>query len=110
MQYIYAAMTLHEAGRDISESNLTSMLDVVGAEVNESRVKALVAALEDVDIEEALETAVTAPVVSPTSSDPSVEDEPEEESVAEDSEDEPTPPASDGLDDSSSDGLGALFG
>ena len=110
MQYIYAAMTLHEAGRDISESNLTSMLDVVGADVNESRVQALVAALEDVDIEEALESAVAAPVAASTPSSPAVEDNSEEESVADDSEEEPEPPASDGLDDSSSDGLGALFG
>lgn len=109
MEYIYAAMVLHEADREISESNLTAMLDVVGIEVNESRVQALVAALEDVDIEAALSSTVAVPSTpaSDGASTSAVEDEPASEEAATD-EDEEGEEAMD--DESMSDGLGALFG
>ena len=53
MEYIYAAMILHTTKQDINEENVTKILEAAGADVDESRVKALIAALEDVDIEEA---------------------------------------------------------
>ena len=61
MEYIYAALILNETGEEINEDNLTGVLEAAGVDVEESRVKALVAALEDVDIEEAIETAAAAP-------------------------------------------------
>ncbi len=61
MEYIYAAMLLHTAGQEINEGNVTKVLEAAGAEADDARVKALIAALEDVDIEEAMEkTAVAA--------------------------------------------------
>ena len=61
MEYIYAAMLLHTAGQEINEGNVTKVLEAAGADVDDARVKALIAALEDVDIEEAMEkTAVAA--------------------------------------------------
>ena len=61
MEYIYAAMLLHTTGQEINEENVKKVLEAAGAEVDEARVKALIAALEDVDIEEAMEkTAVAA--------------------------------------------------
>jgi len=53
MEYVYAALILHETDEELNEDNLTAVLESAGADVEESRVKALVAALEDVDIEEA---------------------------------------------------------
>ena len=60
MEYVYAAMILHELGKEINEQAVKKVLEAAGASVDESRVKALVAALEEVDIEQALETAVMA--------------------------------------------------
>uniref|UniRef100_UPI000A45BEAF 50S ribosomal protein L12 n=1 Tax=Methanoculleus chikugoensis TaxID=118126 RepID=UPI000A45BEAF len=53
MEYIYAALLLHNAGKDVTEENVTAVLNAAGVEVQDARVKALVAALEDVNIEEA---------------------------------------------------------
>src|SRR6056297_1418793 len=61
MEYVYAALILNETGEEINEENITAVLEAAGVDVEESRVKALVAALEDVDIEEAIETAAAAP-------------------------------------------------
>ena len=66
MEYIYAALLLHNAGKDITEESVSAVLSAAGTEVNESRAKALVAALEDVDIEEAMATAAfAAPAAAP---------------------------------------------
>jgi len=61
MEYVYAALILNETGEEINEDNLTGVLEAGGADVEESRVKALVAALEDVDIEEAVQGAAAVP-------------------------------------------------
>lgn len=50
MEYVYATLTLNETGREINEQNLTSVLEAAGTDVIESRVKAIVAALEDLDL------------------------------------------------------------
>lgn len=51
MEYAYATCILNESGKEINENNLTAVLDAAGCEVQKSRVKAIVAALEDVDID-----------------------------------------------------------
>ncbi|PSQ60731.1 50S ribosomal protein P1, partial [Halobacteriales archaeon SW_7_71_33] len=62
MEYVYAALVLHEAGKDVSEDNVTAVLEAADVEVDDARVKSLVAAMEDVDVDEALsEAAVAAP-------------------------------------------------
>ncbi|MCU7497514.1 MAG: 50S ribosomal protein P1, partial [Ignavibacteria bacterium] len=60
MEYIYAALLLHNAGKAITEDAVTAVLKAAGIEVNEARVKALVAALEGVNIEEAISKAAFA--------------------------------------------------
>lgn len=52
MEYIYATLTLNELGEELNEDNITAVLETAGADVTESRVKAIVAALEDVDLDE----------------------------------------------------------
>ena len=52
MEYTYATLLLEETGEEIGEDNLTAVLEAAGADVSTSRVKALVAALEDVDVGE----------------------------------------------------------
>lgn len=52
MEYIYATLTLNELEQELNQENITRVLEAAGADVIESRVKAIVAALEDVDIEQ----------------------------------------------------------
>ncbi|ABK77865.1 ribosomal protein L12E/L44/L45/RPP1/RPP2 [Cenarchaeum symbiosum A] len=60
MEYVYAALLLHKLKKEVSEENLTSVVKASGAEVNEAQVKSLVAALADVDIDEAVKAAPVA--------------------------------------------------
>ena len=64
MEYVYAAMLLHAAKKEINEENVTKVLSAPGVQVNEARVKALIAALEGVNIDEALKQAMV-PVAAP---------------------------------------------
>ena len=62
MEYIYAALLLHKAGKKVDENGVKAVLTAAGVAVNETRVKALIAALEGVNIEEAISKAAAAPV------------------------------------------------
>ena len=60
MEYVYAALMLHKLKKEINEANITGIVKASGAEVNEAQVKSLVAALADVNIEEAVKAAPVA--------------------------------------------------
>jgi large subunit ribosomal protein L12 len=114
MEYVYAALILNETGEEINEDNVTGVLEAAGVDVEESRVKALVAALEDVDIEEAIETAAAAPAAGASaggaadadaSADEADDDDEEEEAEAADEADDDDEEDGDG-----GEGLGELFG
>ena len=60
VEYVYAAMMLHKLKKDVNEENLTAVVKASGAEVNDAQVKSLVAALADVDIDEAVKAAPVA--------------------------------------------------
>ena len=62
MEYIYAAMLLHKAGQKVDEASVKRVLDAAHVKVDEARAKALVAALEGVNIDEAIEKAAVAQV------------------------------------------------
>jgi len=65
MEYVYAALLLHKLQKDVSEENIASVVKASGAEVNDAQVKALVAALADVDIDEAVKAAPVAVAAAP---------------------------------------------
>jgi large subunit ribosomal protein L12 len=65
MEYVYAALLLHKAGKPVDEAGVTSVLKAAGVAVNDARVKALVAALEGVNIEEAISKAAFAAAPAP---------------------------------------------
>jgi large subunit ribosomal protein L12 len=65
MEYVYAALMLHKLKKDINEDNITSLVKASGAEVNPAQVKALVASLADVNIEEAIKAAPVAVAAAP---------------------------------------------
>lgn len=99
MEYIYAAMILHNTEKDINEENVKSIIEAAGIEANDARIKAVIAALEDVDIEEAMEA--TAMAAAPVAAAPAATEEVVEEVVEEEEDDSEEDAAA---------GLGALFG
>jgi large subunit ribosomal protein L12 len=121
MEYVYAALILNESGEEINEENITGVLEAAGVDVEESRVKALVAALEDVDIDEAVAEAAAVPAGGAGGAAPAEggadeaeadegDDEEEEEEVEETSD---VPDTTDDDDEEEGDGgeaLGDLFG
>lgn len=60
MEYIYAALLLHKLQKEVNEENVSSVVKASGVEVNPAQVKALIAALADVNIEEAIKAAPVA--------------------------------------------------
>jgi large subunit ribosomal protein L12 len=58
MNEVYAALILHEAKKEINEENIKKILEAAGAQVEEAKIKALIAALQGVNIDEALKQAV----------------------------------------------------
>jgi large subunit ribosomal protein L12 len=62
MEYVYSAMLLHSAGQPVNEENVKKVLTAAGVKVDAGRVKALVASLEGVNIDEAIKTATAIPV------------------------------------------------
>ena len=114
MEYVYAALILNESGEEINEENLTGVLESAGVDVEESRVKALVAALEDVDIDEAVEEATAVPATTGGAAAPATggeeESEAEEEEAADEEEAEEEEDDEDEDDGDAGEGLGELFG
>src|SRR5215217_571946 len=69
MEYVYAALLLHKLKQDITEDNITNVIKATGSSPDAVRIKALVAALGDVNIDEALKAApMTVPAAAPSSS------------------------------------------
>src|SRR3989344_550122 len=64
MELIYAAMLLHRAKKDINEENVKKVMNAVGIQKTDVEVKALVAALNGVDIDKAIKEAATVAVAA----------------------------------------------
>jgi len=106
MEYVYAAMLLHKAGKEINEENLTQVLKAAGINANAAKVKALVASLAEVNIEEAIKSAPTmmaAPAAAPAAPAPAAEAKPKEEKKKKEEEEK-------AKEEAALEGLGALFG
>ena len=99
MEYIYASLILHKAGKEITEDAVKKVLVAAGVTPDEARVKALIASLEGVDIKKAIETqAVMAAPVAAAPAEAKKDSKPakvEEEKKS---------------DEQAAAGLGALFG
>jgi large subunit ribosomal protein L12 len=97
MEYVYAAMLLHKAGKKVEEASVKKVLEAAGIAPDEAKIKALVATLEGVDIDKAIESAQTVAVAAPASSSAVKE---EKKDAKEEKKEEEQAAA----------GLGALFG
>ena len=103
MEYVYAAMLLHKAGKKVDEAHLTKVLTAAGVKADDARVKALVAALENVNIDDAVKQAAPVAPEEPAASAPAGESKPEKAKEKKPKEDEKT-------EEQAAAGLGALFG
>ncbi|MBI5061765.1 MAG: 50S ribosomal protein P1 [Candidatus Aenigmarchaeota archaeon] len=74
MNYVYGVLLLHSAGKELSEASVSKVVEATGEKADPAQVKALVASLQGVNIEEAIKQAVVsaAPAVS-TGSAPAAE-------------------------------------
>ena len=105
MENVYAAMLLHKAGKEINEENVTNVLSAAGITVDAVQVKALVASLSEVDIDEAIKAAPTmmAAAPAPAAAAPAAEEKPKEDKKKKAEEEK-------AKEDAALEGLGALFG
>jgi len=100
MEYVYAALLIHKAGGTVNEVTVKKVLEAAGVKPDDARIKALVAALQGVNIDEAMKKAAVAPVAaSPATAAPAKAEEskkkPEDEKKTE---------------EAAAAGLSALFG
>ena len=102
MEYVYAALLLHSSGKDVSEEGIKTILNAAGVAPDEVRIKALVSALEGVDIEDVLSKAPSVAVAAaPAAAPAAAAAAPVEEEAEEDKEE---------AEESGIEGLGALVG
>tara|TARA_Y100000310_G_scaffold334123_1_gene413107 strand:+ start:211 stop:537 length:327 start_codon:yes stop_codon:yes gene_type:complete len=64
MELIYTGLLLHKANKEINEDNVKKVLDAAGIEKPEGDIKATVAALKGVNIDETIKEASVAPVAA----------------------------------------------
>ena len=95
MEYIHAALLLNKLGKPVNEVNVKKVMEAAGAHVEEAKVKALVSALENVDVEKVIKEASVMPVAVQ-----SVQQEAKKEEKKEEKKSEETAAA----------GLSSLFG
>jgi len=105
MENIYAAMLLHKAGKEINEETVTTVLTAAGITVDPIQVKALVASLSEVDIDEAIKAAPTLMAAAPAAA-PAGEQKP----VAAPEDKKKKAEEEKAKEDAALEGLGALFG
>ena len=67
MEYVYAALLLHKLKQDVNEDNVKNVIKSTGVDPDDVRVKSLVAALSEVNIEDALKAAPIAAAAAPAS-------------------------------------------
>ena len=60
MEEVYASLVLHASGKPVTVENLTKVLQSAGITPDEGKLKALVASLEGVNIDELLQQASVA--------------------------------------------------
>ena len=102
MEYVYAALMLHKLEKEVNEENVASVVKATGAEVNEAQVKALVASLADVNIEDAIKAAPVAVAAAAPAAEAAAGGDAPKEKKAE--------PPSEKQEEAAMEGLSSLFG
>jgi large subunit ribosomal protein L12 len=70
MEYVYAALLLHKLKQDINEDNVKNVIKATGVSPDDIQVKSLIAAISEVNIDDALKAApmAAAPMAAPSPS------------------------------------------
>ncbi len=101
MNYVYASLLLHSAGKPIDEEHLKKVVTAAGEQPDEAKIKVLVSALEGKNIDEIISKAAmpVAVAAAPGAAAPAAGAKPEEkeEDMAKKAEE-------------AAEGLSALFG
>lgn len=103
MEYIYSAMVLYAAGKEITEDAIAAILKAAGVEADAAKIKALTASLEGVNIEEAIASA-SVMAAAPAAAAGAAPAAAAEEAPAEEAEEEAV------SEEEAAAGLSALFG
>jgi len=102
MESVYAALLLHKAQKNITQTNLKKVLDAAGVEVDVEQLKKLVAGLKQTNIDELIKNASAMPVAvaaaptAPAEESPKEKKKPKKEEKEEEEDEEPV-------------GIGSLF-
>jgi large subunit ribosomal protein L12 len=110
MEYIYASLLLHAAKKEINEENLKRVLDAAGFQVDEVRVKMVVAALKEVNIDEVLKTAAVTPVAVTPAVTPATTQQPQPTATEGKAEEKKEEEKKEVSEEELSQGLASLFG
>ena len=102
MEYVYAALLIHKAGGSVDEASVTKVLEAAGVTVDSAKVKALIASLDGVNIEDAISKAAVAAAPAAASAASDSEAAPAAEEKKEEKKEDTSQAAAAGL--------GALFG
>jgi large subunit ribosomal protein L12 len=79
MHYIYAALLLHKAGKEVTEDAMKKIIEAAGISPDESRIKTIIASLKGVDIEKVMSEAIAMPAAAPAAAGaPKAEEKKEE--------------------------------
>ena len=102
MEYVYAALLLHKLKKEVNEANISSVVKASGTDVNEAQVKSLVAALADVNIDDAVKAAPVAVAAAAPAADAPA--------AGGDAKKEEKPKADGKSEEAAMEGLSSLFG
>jgi len=108
MEYVYAALVLHATGKGVTEEGVSNVLNAAGATVNDARAKALIAALEGINIDDAISKAAFAG--APALTEPAAPTPKEEKAEATVEEEKDQDKEKEKEEETGMEGLGALFG
>lgn len=64
MEYVYAALLLDAAGKEINEKSLMEVVKAAGMAPDEAQAKAVVSSLKNVNIKDVIKNAQSAPVAA----------------------------------------------
>ncbi|MDE1856803.1 MAG: 50S ribosomal protein P1 [Candidatus Micrarchaeota archaeon] len=100
MEYVYAALLLDAAGKEISEKGLEEIVKAAGLHPDEARAKAMVASLKGINIKDVIKNAQTVQVAAaaPAAAAPAAGEKKKEQKEEKKSEEE------------AAGGLASLFG
>ncbi len=78
MEYVYTALLLHSAKQEINEGNIKKVLDASGIKAEDAKIKALISALEGVNIDDVIKQTAIPVAAAPAAGEKKAEGEKKE--------------------------------